>query len=416
MSRPGAGTPPPHDAVLLAAVLLVALNLRGAIAAVAPVLAQIRADLSLSAAAAGLLTTLPVLCFAAAAPVSAWLAKRTGLEAAVLIGCGVIAMGTVLRVLGGTTLLLVGTLATGVAMTLGNVVVPVVIKRDFPASAGTLTGVYTAALAAGAALAAALTAPVAAVWGWRAGLACWSLLAVVAAAVWHVAMRARGEVNGAGARRPGAAEPENLPQEQAGPRLRRSPVAWAVALFLGCQSVAYYSATAWLPTMLADTAGLDLSAAGAAMSLFQLLGIGGTLLIPLLAGRRSRQGWLGVSVACGWMVLLAGLLLWPSAWLAWVLIGGVAQGAGISFAFTVLVLRSHDATATRALSAMTQLVAYTLGAAGPVVVGALYEVTGGWRVPLLTLLTVVVSMVLLALVAGRDVTVGGPVGRASGTG
>lgn len=401
------------NGLLFVAVLLVAFNLRGAIAAVAPVLPEIRDDLSLSATTAGLLTTLPVLCFALAAPASAWLARRTGLETAVLIGCLAIAAATVLRPLGGTSVLLAGTLAIGIAMTLGNVVVPVVIKRDFPLSAGKLTGVYTGALAGGAAAAAALTAPIAAAWGWRVGLAVWALLAVLAAVVWRTAAGGRRDSR-LGRRRPTAGGEEHRDvapasrQHRADPRLWRSPVAWAVALFLGCQSIAYYSVTAWLPTLLIDTAGLDLAAAGAGMSLFQLLGIGGTLLIPLLAGRRSQQGWLGILVACGWVVLLAGLLLWPSAWVAWTVVGGVAQGAGISFAFTVLVLRAHDAAAARSLSSMTQLVAYTLGAAGPAVVGALYQATGGWTAPLLVLLAVAVSLGALALVAGRGTTVGAP--------
>ncbi|MGH3432363.1 MAG: MFS transporter, partial [Thermocrispum sp.] len=182
---------PAGKALLLVAVLLVAVNLRGAIAAVSPVLPEIRSDLSLSAAAAGLLTTLPVLCFAVMAPAAAWLARRTGLERAVLVGCLAVGLGTVLRTLGGTAALLLGTLAVGAAMTIGNVLVPVVVKRDFAGRAGTVTGLYTAALAGGAAAAAALTAPVAGVLGWRVGLAVWATLAIVAAGVWQLATRHR---------------------------------------------------------------------------------------------------------------------------------------------------------------------------------------------------------------------------------
>ncbi|WP_007026158.1 MFS transporter, partial [Saccharomonospora iraqiensis] len=161
----------------LVAVLLVALNLRGAIAAVSPVLPEIRADVGLSATAAGLLTAVPVLCFALAAPAAARLARHTGTPRAVLIGCLTIAAATVLRVLDGPPVLLLGTLILGVGMTVGNVLVPVVVKRDFAGQAGTVTGVYTAALAGGAAVAAALTAPLAAIWNWRGALAVWAVLA-----------------------------------------------------------------------------------------------------------------------------------------------------------------------------------------------------------------------------------------------
>lgn len=388
--------------LLLFAVLLVAFNLRGAIAAVAPVVPEISADLSLSAGAAGLLTSLPVLCFAAASPASAWLARRTGLENAVLIGLVGIAVATVLRTLDGAPVLLAGTLAVGVAMTVGNVVVPVVIKRDFPLRAGRVTGLYTAALAGGAALAAALTAPIAAAWGWRVGLSVWSLFVLVAVVVWWLATR---DLRATAAARiaDGAAVRE---LRRRGPRVWSSPIAWAVTFFLGFQSFAYFSVTAWLPTLLVDRAGLDIATASVGMSLFQLLGIPGTLLIPLLAGRRPTQVWLGVFVACCWCTATTGLLLAPSAWLAWTLVAGFAQGSGISFAFTVLVLRAHDTAAARELSSMAQLVGYTLGAAGPAVVGALYQSTGDWVVSLSLLVAETATLAALAFVAGRNTTVG----------
>lgn len=384
-------------APLLVAVLLVALNLRGAIAAVSPVLPQVRDDLSLSATSAGLLTSLPVLCFAVVAPVGAWLGHRLGLERAILLGLLGIAAGTVLRVVDGTPVLLLGTVLLGAAMTVGNVLVPVVVKRDFAGRAGTVTGLYTAALCAGAAATAALTAPVAGVAGWRAALAVWAGLALVAAVVWQLASAGRHAT--AGNAVPGSAPTVGVWQH---------PVSWAVALLLGSQSITYYAVTAWLPTLLVDDAGLDLAAAGLGMSVFQILGVAGTFVIPALASRRPQQGWLGVAVALGWAVMVAGLLVWPSAWLVWTVVGGIAQGAGISLAFTVLILRAADAATARSLSGMTQLVGYSIGALGPLAVGALYEATGGWTAPLTLLLAVCVAMGAAGLRAGRDVTVGGP--------
>ena len=379
-------------------MLLVAVNLRGAIAAVSPVLPEVRADLGLSPAVAGLLTALPVLCFAVVAPGAAWMGRRVGLERAILLGCLGIAVGTVARALGGSSVLLLGTLVVGAAMTLGNVLVPVVVKRDFAARANAVTGLYTAALCAGAAATAALTAPLAAVSSWRYGLAVWALLAVLAAVVWVMATRGRHEA-------PGTLDAVSL-RPTAASRVWRHPVSWAVALLLGAQSVTYYSVTAWLPTLLVDDVGLDLETAGVGMSVFQVLGIAGTLLIPALAMRRPHQGWLGLLVAGGWAVMLGGLLLWPAAWVVWTVVGGVAQGAGISLAFTLLVLRSHDPEVARDLSGMTQLVGYTLGAAGPVVVGVLYESTGGWTAPLLLLLAVTAMTGAAGVAAGRDRTIG----------
>jgi CP family cyanate transporter-like MFS transporter len=183
-------------------------------------------------------------------------------------------------------------------------------------------------------------------------------------------------------------------------------VAWALAAFLGSQAVTFYAVTAWLPTVLVHDADLDLDTAGVAMSVFQVLGIAGTLLIPVLAPRRRTQGWLAVAIAGGWAVMLVGLLVDPAAWPVWVVVGGVAQGGGISLAFTLLVLRSHDEAAARGLSAMSQLVGYSLGATGPVVVGALFEATNSWDAPLALLLAVTVPMAVAGVVAGRDTTVG----------
>jgi CP family cyanate transporter-like MFS transporter len=383
------------------------MNLRGAIAAVSPVLPDIRAELHLSPTAAGLLTTLPVLCFAGLAPVAAWLGRRLTPDRAVLAGLLAIAVGSVLRVLGGTPVLLAGTFLVGAAMTVGNVLLPAVVKREFPARAASVTGMYTGALAGGAALTAALTAPLATLGGWRLGLAAWAVLALVAAGVWMTAA-------GRGWRpRDGAAQPSGPPAragatEASGPRVRlwREPMAWAVTAFLGLQSVLYYGFTAWLPTLVVDDLRQDLAAASLAASLFQVLGIPGALLVPALVGRWRSQSGLGVVVAAGWLVPTAGLLLWPGAWLVWIAVGGVVQGAGISLAFTLTVLRARDEELVRRLSGMSQLVGYGVGAAGPVVVGALLAATGGWSAPLLALLGCAVALAGTAVLAGRPLTIG----------
>jgi CP family cyanate transporter-like MFS transporter len=395
--------------LLLLAILLVAINLRGAIAAVSPVLPEIRVGLDLSGRSAGLLTALPVLCFAAVAPLAGWLGRRVGPERAVLLGCAGIAIGTVARVLGDTSILMAGTVLVGAAMTVGNVLVPALVKRDFPDRTGQVTGLYTAALILGATVAAALTAPIAAVTSWRAGLAGWAVLAVAAAVVWHVATR-----NGMPPRIvPPRVITNDLSRSQlydhagaASASVWRHPVAWAVALFFGFQSVLYFTITGWLPTLLVDELSLTLATAGLGMSVFQLLGIAGTVVVATQAERRPQQGWLALLVAAAFAVMLAGLLIFPAAWPAWSVIGGVAQGAGITLALTLVVVRSADPATAIRLSGMAQLVAYSMGAAGPLTIGVLHESTGGWTVPLIALLVVAAALAVSGVVAGRDTTVG----------
>ncbi|MGY1637682.1 MFS transporter [Geodermatophilus sp. SYSU D00742] len=394
--------PVPRAGLLLSAVLLAGLNMRGAIAAVSPVLPEMRTELGLSPTLAGLVTTLPVLCFALLAPPAAWLGRRMGAEAAVGAGLLAIAAGTVLRVVDGAPLLLVGTSVVGAGMTLGNVLLPAVTKREFAERAGAVTGLYTAALCAGAALTAALTAPLAGLTDWRTALAAWAALALVSAVVWTVATRGRRS------RRAAGVEPAAAPTAAAAP-VWRSPVAWAVATVLALQSVLYYAITAWLPTLLLDELGQGLRPGAVAAALFQILGIPGSLLVPAVLARRRRAGGqsgLGVVVAGSWAVLVLGLLVAPGLWVVWAVLGGLAQGAGIAFAFTALVLRAADEAAARRLSGMAQLVGYGVGATGPLVVGAVYAATGGWGPPLILLLAVTGVLAVAAALAGRPRTVG----------
>lgn len=373
--------------LLLTAIILVAVNLRGPIAAVSPVLPRIQDALGLSAGAASLLTSIPVLCFSIAAPAATLLAARTGPERAIGIGLAGIVLGTLVRSVNGTPAVLAGTVLIGVAITVGNVLVPVVIKRDFADRVGSVTGLYTAALTGGAALTAALTAPVADVAGWRIALGGWGVLAVAAWFAWTTARHQRA---GAVARR-----------DTGRASVLRHPLAWVLALFLGCQSTLYYAMTAWLPTVLVDTAGTSEATGGAAMSLFQLIGITTTLIVPPLATRLPGQRWLATLVAALWLSSLAGLLLLPEAWPLWSVVAGLAQGAGISLAFTLVILRARRSESVAALSGLTQGAGYALGASGPLVMGVLLDVTGGWTVPLLALLGIAAALGAAGIAAGR---------------
>jgi CP family cyanate transporter-like MFS transporter len=384
--------------LLLGGVLLAGLNLRLSIAAVSPVLPQIRADLHLSPTVAGLLTTLPVLCFAVFAPAASWFGRRVGAERAVLIGLAVLGAATALRVLDGATVLLVGTVVIGAAMAVGNVLLPPVVKREFGPRAATVTGLYTVAFTVGAAGTAALTAPLAAVWGWRAALACWAVLSVFAVVVWALAT---------GGDRGAVAQPATGPGD--GLRVWRNRLAWTVSGVLAVQSALYYAVTAWLPSLLVDELARGGAAAGAsAASLFQILGIPGTLIVPLVVRRSTSQRGLGLTVATGWAVLVVGLLAAPAAWPVWAVVGGVAQGAGLALAFTLVVLRSADEEQARRLSGMGQLVGYGGGALGPLAVGALYAASGSWTLPLAFLVVLVVVQAGVLFVAGRPGTLTAP--------
>jgi CP family cyanate transporter-like MFS transporter len=365
--RPAAA-PPVGGPLLAAAVLLVALNLRGPIVAVAPVVDAIRADLGVSAAVAGLLTSLPVLAFAVAAPPASWMIGRLGPERAMLVGLAVLGGGTLLRSADGVAGALAGTALIGAGITVGNVVVPVVIGRDFPHRSGALLGAYTATMNVGSMITLSITVPLTDGVGWRIALLAWLVVALAAAVVWTVATRGR---------RPGAAvssPPDGTTSTERSPW--RRPVGWLLVAAFACQSFSYYGLTAWLPEILADLRGLGAASAGVASSLFQIFAVAGALATPLVRNRTGSLRLAFVPVALGWLALPGGLLLAPAAWPLWCSLGGAAQGGGFFVFFSAVLAASRTTTENRRLGAFMQTGGYAIGALGPTVVGALHATAG----------------------------------------
>ena len=379
--------------VLLAAIVAVALNQRPAVVAVAPVLGELRADTGLSSAMAGLLTTLPVLCFGAFAPIAPRLARRIGLETAVALSLVLLAAGIALRLLPPVALLYAGSVLAGAAIALANVLLPAYVKREFRRP-GAVMGLYSAALNVGAAAGAALTIPLAGVLGvdWRWALGSWLVLALVALALWL-------PVAGTGhAHRTSAP----LPEGEGSWSLLRQPLARQVTAYLGLQSVQFYSLAAWLPTVLAD-AGVPVSQGGLFLGLANVVGAAGALLAPAQAGRMRTQRPLIVAVALAYVVGLGGLLVSPAdGTLVWVAAFGLAQGSGFALALTLIVLRSPTPLTAARLGGVAQCLGYLLAACGPVVLGVLHDGTHGWSWPLAVLLALLAPMTWFGWGAARD--------------
>ncbi|MFR9801412.1 CynX/NimT family MFS transporter [Pseudonocardia sp. RS010] len=388
--RPAPAPPPAvAPALLVAAILLLALNLRGPIVAVSPVTGAIRADLGIDAGTAGLLTSLPVLCFGLATPAASALLARTGLGRGVLVALGVLLAGMVVRSLGGLPAAVAGTLLIGAAITVGNVAVPVVIGRDLPRQAGAVLGMYTAALNVGSMITLSLTVPIAGATDWRFALASWGVLVLAAAGVWWWATRSLPEAG------PAARSAAPAPAAP-GPVWWRRPVVWGLTIAFAGQAFAYYGVTAWLPLLLGDELGMSESAAGAGSSIFQIAAIVGAFGVPVLL-RVLPTPRLVVAVVCAaWAALPLGLLLAPQGWAVWCALGGAAQGGGITVIFSLVVRRARDLTENRRMSALVQGGGYTVAASGPAVVGAVHQATGTWTAPLL----VVFGAVLVLCTAG----------------
>ncbi|MGW1374360.1 CynX/NimT family MFS transporter [Streptomyces sp. NPDC002446] len=380
-------------------VVLLALNLRPALVAVSPLAGTIRDDSGMSAAATSLLTALPLLCFGLLAPLAPRLGRRLGTERSLLGTMALIGLGTALRLLDSVVALFAGTVVIGAGIAVANVLLPGLIKRDFPARAGLMTGLYSMSLFGGAALAAGVTVPVqqAAGLGWQATLACWGALAVLAMLFWLPQVRGRTRIPAAAAR--AAAHPVR--------GLWRDPLAWQVTGYMGLQSLSYYAAAAWLPTMLTD-AGMSAGDAGWMLSFSSLLGIAGSFLAPVVVGRRVRAGVLAVVGALLCAAAFTGVLIAPAggAYL-WMVLLGLGQGAAISLALLFIVQRAPDARHTAQLSSMAQCFGYVLAAAGPAVLGAVHDASGSWTVPLAVLLALLVPQIAAGCGAARPRHVAG---------
>ncbi|MCD4528887.1 CynX/NimT family MFS transporter [Pseudomonas sp. C3-2018] len=352
--------------LLLLGLILVALNLRPALSSMAPLLSEVSRSLGLSAAQAGLLTTLPVLCLGLFAPLAPVLARRFGAERVVLGILLTLAGGIVLRSSFGQVGLFAGSILAGASIGVIGVLLPGIVKRDFAKQAGAMTGVYTMALCLGAAMAAGATVPLSEQLGhaWTLGLGFWVVPALLAAVFWlpqvgrkhgahQVAYRVRG--------------------------LLRDPLAWQVTLYMGLQSSLAYIVFGWLPSILIGR-GLSPIQAGLVLSGSVIVQLISSLAAPWLATRGKDQRLAIVIVMTMTLGGLFGCLYAPidGLW-GWAILLGLGQGATFSLALTLIVLRSRDAHVAANLSSMAQGFGYTLASLGPFAVGVVHDLTGGWN-------------------------------------
>ena len=283
--RREAGSRAPTSAgLLLLGLVLVALNLRPAIAGFGPLLSQIQLELQVSATTLSLLTTIPLLCFGFLAPLAPVLTRRSSTETVILGGMALTALGALLRVGPSLPWILLGTVLVGAGIAVINVLLPVLVKRDFASRAGLMTGVYTLSVVGGATLASGLSVPLRTALGgsWRASLGVWAALALLGILAWLPAFLGRPTRIGA--------------QRSAGPSVWKNPAALWVTLFMGLQALIFYTWLTWLPKLLQDH-GVTLAGSGALLALGNLVQLPFTLAVPVLASKLPDQRGL-VGAAC----------------------------------------------------------------------------------------------------------------------
>lgn len=377
--------------LLIFAIAVIALNLRPAISGVGPLIGEIRGDTGLSNTVLGLLTTLPVLAFGIFSVMTPLFTRRLGTEGTMTLALLLLLAGTLIRVIPSLIPLFLGTIILGVGIALGNVLLPGIVKKSFPRKFGLVTGIYSAALGVGAAVASAVSVPLSegVGLGWRWALGAWAAVALLALLIWLPQMKRNIPVT---ARR-GLITSLN--------QLGRSKLAWGVAIFVGLQSLTFYTVIAWLPEILIDR-GMSADRAGFMLAITQGTGVIGTLIIPAWAARRRRQRLpIGILVTLE-IISIIGLMN-PNLFLVglWSALLGFCLGGSFGLALLFIGLRTRDSDSANELSGMSQSIGYTLAATGPALFGAINDITGGWTFPLFLFIVIALMKLATGWIAGR---------------
>ena len=398
--------------LLLIAVCLVAANMRMTISGVGPLLDEIADDRGISAATLGALGSVPLIGWAVVSPFAHGLSARIGLSNAVSVSLVLLAGGTIWRSLDGSNAnLWLGTALIGVGLAIANVLMPAVIKRDFPERLALVMGLYSALLGGFGAITAGLAVPLSHAevggvpLGWRVSLLLSGALLPVGLVVWMIATRSR-ERSGAGAQAltpqaaaAAAAAGSPAASRSAGRRVWGDPVAWLVSLYMGSQSTVFYVLATWFPTYQVSI-GYSPVAAGIGLMVFQGLGIVGSLVLPVaLRGRLQRwtPALLPVIGAISWI----GMLVAPAAMPLWIAIGGVIGGALLTMSLTLMATRARTHSDSSAVSGMAQAVGYSLAAIGPAAFGIIHELNGGWAAPFAVIWVAAAMQFGIGLAVGR---------------
>lgn len=399
--RPDRGAPQwnapvASGALLIGGMLAVSFNMRAAITSLPPVYPELAAA-GYSTVTESALAAVPVLSFAVFSGLAPVLARKLGEERVIGLALLLLATGLALRSLAPGVLLFPGTVIASCAIALMNVLLPSLVKRRRPDSAGLLIGLYLLSLTAGAVLGSVIAVPVFAAAGStsaavRLTLGMWALPALLAVFVWLPQMRFR-TLPGPGSRGGVLAMARHL-------------LAWQVTAFMGLQSLSYYATLSWFPTMFRDH-GIGAAAAGNLIALMNLGNAVTGLVIPMLAQRARDQRLLAAGAVLAIITGLAGSGFGPNSMaVVFVCLLGLGQGAAFGLSIYLVTARAADSHTAAALSGFSQAVGYLVASTGPLLIGLLHTMTGGWTVPLAILLGCGIGQLVSGVLAGRAKTIG----------
>ena len=377
--------------LLIIGVILVGANLRVPLTSAGALVSFIRDDFGISNALAGAITTLPLIAFALLSPFAPKLAGKFGMERTIGISLVLLFAGILIRSAGGIELLFFGTLLIGLAIAIGNVLMPGIVKMNFPLQIGLMTGLYAIVMNVFGALGSGLSIPIASSgnYGWTGSLLVWGVHTLITIVIWLPQLKKS---------RPA----ENSSVQATSGSLMRSSLAWKITLFMGAQSLIFYTLITWLPTILTAN-GYDIHLAGWGVFIFQFASIPFTFIIPVIADKMKNQVLIALAasgmIIVGILGLLAGL---TQLTLLWIILLGMGNGSAFSLSMMFFTLRTKDGYQAAELSGMAQSFGYLLAAFGPVLVGGLQDITGSWTLPLLLVTLAAAVMLITGIAAGKN--------------
>ncbi|MDB5084601.1 MAG: transporter [Bacilli bacterium] len=391
---------------LILGILLIAANLRSPLTSVGPLVGSIRDSLSISNTVAGSLTTIPLLAFGLFSPFAPKLARRFGMGRVLLASLSFLTIGIILRSLSGIGTLFAGTVLIGLAIALCNVLIPGLIKEEFPQRIGIMTGSYSVAMNLFGAIASGISVPIAhhLNLGWSGALGCWGILCLIAVLFWLPQLRLQHK----------PISFVKIAKETGSSNLWRSSLAWRVTLFMGLQSFLFYTIISWFPEILRQR-GFSSDSAGWMISLMQFAVLPFTFIVPIMAGRMATQRPL-VAVTSGLFILgITGVMFIKTPVLipVWFIMMGIGVGSSFSLAMMFFALRTETTHQAAQLSGMAQAIGYLLAAVGPTLFGLLHDLTHLWTVPLVMLGIAAIFLLIFGLGAAGNVYVCSPTLTAS---
>lgn len=381
--------------LLVLGIVLIAMTLRTPLTVVGPIISFIRDGLSISNVLAGFLTTIPLLAFAVVSPFAPRTAKHFGIEWTLFLSIILLSIGIIIRSLGTTEWLIIGTVLIGIAISFGNVLIPSFFKMKFPFHIGLLTGIYTVAMNISAGLGAGFSYPIAksSGYGWQGALGMSIIITVLALIIWLPQVKSAKEKS--------ITNPKSTVKITRKP-LWRYPLTWAVTFAMGLQSFIFYTTGAWIPEIFIAQ-GMDADRAGWMVSVMQFAQIPMTFIMPIIAAKLSSQRPLVVIFTTFYIIGFVGLYFnWTSLAIVWMILLGFGGGASFSLVMMFFTLRTKTALDAADLSGFAQSIGYLLAAVGPVCFGFLHDLYNSWKPPLFIFIVITLLLFLSSMRAGKD--------------